>query len=140
MKRSTIFSRFRCKPEQIPQGSFLLRCERFPADASLELVLDRDLVTSLVCACGESKPIHRARAAVKLSEAVCPACQQTMMPQMQHAIAPGSELASQLLYQLGVPEYDIVRVTDGNQELYFALDGDRDAVMMSSSVPLAADR
>ena len=113
--------------------------ERFSAEASLELVLDRDLVTSLVCACGQSKPIHRARAAVKLSEAACPACQQTMMPQMQHTVTPDSELASQPLYQLGVPAYDIVRVTDGSQELYFALDGDRDAVMTKSTVPLATD-
>lgn len=103
--------------------------ERFPGEASLELVLDRDLVISLVCGCGEEKPIHRARAAVKLSEAACPACGETMHPHMQHVITPGSALAGQTLRSLGVPPYDIVRVSDGETEHYFALDGDRETTM-----------
>jgi molybdopterin/thiamine biosynthesis adenylyltransferase len=103
--------------------------ERFPGEASLELVLDRDLVVALTCGCGEVKPIHRARAAVKLSEATCPKCGETMHPQMQHTIAAGADLASLPLRSLGVPPYDIVRVADGEREEYFALDGDRAEIM-----------
>lgn len=103
--------------------------ERFHPDASLELVLDRDLVMRLVCGCGQTKPIGRARAAVKLSEAACPACGETMHPHMQHVIAADAELATHTLSSLGVPPYDIVRVSDSVTEKYFALDGDRETIM-----------
>lgn len=99
--------------------------ERFPGEASLELVLDRDLVTALVCGCGQQKAINRARAAVKLSEATCPACGETMQPEMQHTVAAGSELANQPLRSLGVPPYDIVRVSDGEREAFVLLEGDQ---------------
>lgn len=103
--------------------------ERFSGESSLELVLDRDLVLALDCACGATKPIGRARAAVKMSEAKCPSCGETMHPRMQHVIAAGSELASRMLCELGVPPYDVVRISDGHSEAYFALDADRTAVM-----------
>jgi adenylyltransferase/sulfurtransferase len=106
--------------------------ERFPGESSLELSLDRDLVTSLLCGCGHEKPINRARAAVKLSEAKCEKCGETMKPQMTHMIAAGSSLASQTLNSLGVPAYDIVRVGDGTNEVHVLLEGDANVTQMRS--------
>jgi hypothetical protein len=103
--------------------------ERFAPESRLELVLDRDLVITLDCGCGHSRPIHRARAAVKLSEAACEKCGETMHPKMEHVVAEDSPLASETLSTLGVPAYDIVRVGDGGQEVYVALEGDRVSLM-----------
>jgi molybdopterin-synthase adenylyltransferase len=103
--------------------------ERFAPGASLELVLDRDLVMALTCACGHEQQVHRAQAAVKLSEAVCPACGAQMRPQLESAVDAASALAARRLEELGVPPYDIVRVSDGAVERHFLLAGDGPAVL-----------
>ncbi len=94
----------------------------------LELVLDRDLVISLKCGCGEERSILRPRAVVKLSEAKC-GCGETMHPVLEHVIVEGTPLASKTLQELGVPKYDIVRVSDGLKEGAYLLEVDRQKVM-----------
>jgi adenylyltransferase/sulfurtransferase len=45
------------------------------------LALERDVVTAVSCpTCGWTKPIHRARTAVKTSEAMCPNCREPARP------------------------------------------------------------
>jgi molybdopterin-synthase adenylyltransferase len=101
------------------------------AEGPLTLHLDRDLVLSVHCeTCQTSRRIMRPQQAVGAKEAVCRECGGTARPEMTHAIESGSEHASQRLGELGIPRYDIVRVSDAAEaEQFFLLAGDRDAVM-----------
>ncbi|MBC7854467.1 MAG: ThiF family adenylyltransferase [Pirellulaceae bacterium] len=100
-----------------------------PTEFSLHL--DRDLVLSVHCeSCKNSRRIFRPQQAVGAKEAICRECGGTARPEMTHAIESGSEHASQRLCDLGIPRYDIVRVSDSAEaEQFFLLAGDRNAVM-----------
>ena len=95
-------------------------------EGPLTISLERDLVVSLECAkCATSRRVMRARQAVAMSEAACAQCGELARPEMAHNIAEDSELAGQKLSDLGVPPFDIVRVTTGGSEAVFRLAGDR---------------
>ena len=109
-------------------GSDLLKAARGHLDGEGPLVisLERDLVVSLECAgCGTSRRTMRPRQAVAMTEANCPKCGQLSRPEMVHIIDENSELAGEKLADLGVPPYDIVRLTAGQTEGVFKLAGDR---------------
>lgn len=96
------------------------------AQAELVLHLDRDLVVSVHCApCDLSRPIMRPQQAVGMKDALCEKCGGLTKPLLEHEVAQSSPLAAQTLNSLGIPAYDIVRVTDGEQEECFLLGGDR---------------
>ncbi|MEX2175063.1 MAG: ThiF family adenylyltransferase [Pirellulaceae bacterium] len=95
----------------------------------LTLSLDRDLVVSLDCACGQSRSVLKPQQLVGAHDAPCPACGQTTKPRLEHSIDAGSELAAHKLSTLGIPPYDIVRVGDDQKEGVFLLAGDRAGVM-----------
>jgi molybdopterin/thiamine biosynthesis adenylyltransferase len=89
----------------------------------LTLALDRDLVVSLDCACGNSRRIMQPQQLVGAGEAKCPDCGQAAKPQLEHSIDSGTPLSGEKLAALGIPPYDIVRVSDGEKELVFLLSG-----------------
>ena len=97
-------------------------------DGPLTIWLERDLVVSIDCAaCGTSRRVMRPRQAVAMAEATCPQCGELAQPEMVHTIAEGSPLAGEKLIDLGIPVYDIVRITSGGAEGVFQLAGDRQA-------------
>lgn len=116
---------------------FAAAAEHFPTQARsasegmprLTLSLDRDLVVSLDCACGESRRILRPQQLVGADEAKCPKCDGTAKPNLQHSIDAGTPLAAEKLAALGIPPYDIIRAADDQQEHVFLLAGDRREVM-----------
>jgi adenylyltransferase/sulfurtransferase len=113
--------------------------EHIPGDGPLTIALERDLVVSIDCpACETSRPVLRPRQAVSVSEVKCHECGELARPTLVHAIEQNTPLAREQLVHLGIPRYDIVRVTSDVDEGVFLLDGDRDAVMCkkSSSEPL----
>lgn len=101
----------------------------FGGKKELTLSLDRDLVVSLDCACGESRRVLRPQQLVGADEAKCPKCDGTAKPNLEHSIDAGTPLAKEKLSALGIPPYDIVRVADNQQEHVFLLAGDRAGVM-----------
>ena len=103
--------------------------QHFEGDAPLNLVLDRDLVTSLECSCGHRAEVMKASQLVGMSEAKCPDCGETTRPNIEHVVASDGELAAEKLATLGIPPYDIVRVASETSEQFFQLSGDRDEVM-----------
>jgi molybdopterin/thiamine biosynthesis adenylyltransferase len=88
------------------------------------LQLDRDLVIALHCECGQSRPVMRPQQLVGAKEAVCPACDRLARPEMTHTIAEGSPWAKEKLANLGIPAYDIVRITSGDEQRMFLLAAD----------------
>jgi adenylyltransferase/sulfurtransferase len=104
--------------------------ERHGATGDVALVLDRDLVVSLRCEkCDTAQPVLRALQLVSIGEAKCPRCGETARPDLEHTLTPDSPLARERLATLGVPPYDIVRLTTADQEHVFLLAADRQRVM-----------
>ena len=95
-------------------------------EGPLTLALDRDLVVSIDCPrCSRSIEILRARTKVKMSDAICPTCQEPGRPEIVNAIDEDSPLAMLSMAKLGIPPYDIVRVDGPDASGFFLLGGDR---------------
>lgn len=87
-----------------------------------QLLLDRDLVTELHCAaCNQGQPVMRPRCSVTAGDSVCPQCAGLMVPQMQHVIDVDSPLAELPLVRLGVPDQEILHLTDGGNPVFVQL-------------------
>lgn len=99
-------------------------------DPSIALQLDRDLVKSVRCGrCGRSTAIMQPLPLVGMKQAVCPDCGETAAPEISHVIEPDGEFADEPLSRLGVPPYDIVRITSEQEERTYLLADDRESVM-----------
>ena len=66
----------------------------------------------------------RARESVGMHEAHCPACGELAQPEMVHTVPENSPLAEEKLKDLGIPDYDIVRVCRNDEECFLLLAGD----------------
>jgi adenylyltransferase/sulfurtransferase len=95
----------------------------------LRLTLDRDLVLAVICdSCGLTQTVMQPLPLVGQSQGICPQCRQMGRPQLAHEVQTGSQLAKRKLTELGVPPYDLVRVTQGDNEYIVLLAGDRQHV------------
>jgi molybdopterin-synthase adenylyltransferase len=113
--------------EHSAQDLFSMARPHFSTSDALELSFERDLVVSLDCAhCGTSKRIMKAQQLVRQTEAQC-TCGQLSLPLFANGVAEGEHLANEKLATLGIPPFDIVRVTCGSRERMFLLDNDRAA-------------
>jgi hypothetical protein len=65
---------------------------------------------------------------VGMSQAVCPECKQPQRPQLCHEVTLEDGLADRKLSELGIPPYDIVRVSTSEGEQVYLLAGDREGV------------
>jgi molybdopterin/thiamine biosynthesis adenylyltransferase len=103
--------------------------EHMAGEGPLTISLERDLVVSIDCpACGSSRRVMRPRQLVGVSEINCRECGELGRPTLVHAVEQGTPLAEEKLIDLGIPRYDIVRVTSKSEEGVFLLAGDRDGV------------
>jgi adenylyltransferase/sulfurtransferase len=110
---------------------FAAAAAQFGGSKQLTLGLDRDLVVSLDCACGNSRRVMQPQQLVGAGDAKCPACGQAAKPVLEHSIDAGTPLAQEKLRALGIPPLDIVRVADDQSEQVFILQGDRTSVLSS---------
>ena len=103
---------------------FAAAAGHFAGATQLTLALDRDLIVSLDCPCGNSRRVMQPQQLVGAGEAKCPSCGQAAKPQLEHSIDSGTPLAGETLAALGIPPYDIVRVSGGEAEQVFLLTGE----------------
>ncbi|MHC4178357.1 MAG: HesA/MoeB/ThiF family protein [Planctomycetota bacterium] len=109
--------------------------DRVAGNGPLTIALERDLVVSIECAaCGHSRRVMRPRQAVAMDEATCAECGELARPEMVHTVEENSPLAGERLIDLGIPVYDIVRITCGEAEGVFKLAGDRRAAIEDDGV------
>jgi molybdopterin/thiamine biosynthesis adenylyltransferase len=99
--------------------------EHSKTSGPLRLELERDLVVSLVNAGGEHRRVMRSLQNVGMREATDPATGETLRPHLEHAVPENSPLADELLSDLGIPAYDILRVNSASGEQVYLLAGDR---------------
>ena len=89
--------------------------------SELCLQLDRDFLTDMECrSCGSKKTIDQPLCKVGASEGICSDCGEPLNPKTTCEIQAGTELATRKLKDLGVPSYDIVKVSTG-ESVYFVL-------------------
>ena len=93
------------------------------------VLLDRELVTELACACGERREVMRPLAAVTQRDGRCARCGGGMKPAMLHAVERGGPLAKRTLRELGVPSFDVVKVATADGGVYARLAKDRAEAM-----------
>ena len=109
---------------------FELVRDQIDGDGELTISLERDLVVSIECAaCGSSRRVMKPRQVVAMGEATCRECGELARPEMVHVVEQGSPLADERLTDLGIPAYDVVRITCGEEEGAFKLSGDREAAI-----------
>lgn len=96
--------------------------------SSYRLILDRDFLIQLNCrTCDRQKPINQPMCKVGSSEGVCD-CGQPLQPETTCEIDGQSALVDRLLGDLGVPNYDIVKVVEGDANFFVLLSADAKAV------------
>jgi molybdopterin-synthase adenylyltransferase len=100
------------------------------AQGAARLLLDRDLVVALRCEpCNLTHAVVKPVLHVGTNDGRCPQCQRPARPDFEHEVPQGSPLAGEKLRVLGVPAYDIVRVTVGTEARAFLLGADRGRVL-----------
>ncbi len=88
------------------------------------LLLDRDFVTEVECAaCQTSREIHMPRPLVSMEEAICDQCEQPMVPKMIHMVDVDGPLAEWPLAKIGVPDQDVLQLTNDDQVHFIQLAG-----------------
>ena len=91
-----------------------------------QLQLDRDYLIDLVCrSCDYRKPINLPLCKVGSSQGICERCQQPFQPDSICEIEATHHLATQTLETLGIPPYDILKLSHEDEEFYFLLNADR---------------
>ncbi len=90
------------------------------------LVLDRDFLVNLVCrTCDRQVEVNQPRCVVDSSQGICSKCDLPMAPETISSIEPNSPLFTRKLSELGVPDYDIVKVETDDDTSFVVLAGDR---------------
>lgn len=98
------------------------------------LQLDRDLLVGVRCpGCGFDKEIFRPVTQVGMEEARCPKCHEIGQTEIVYTVEPDDRFRKRTLIQLGVPPYDIVKLTYEAETRFFRLAGDRKRYSGSSS-------
>jgi molybdopterin/thiamine biosynthesis adenylyltransferase len=113
----------------VPFGSATPAADLIKALEGTSLLLDRDLLVALVCACGTKKPILRPLILVSQKEGMCPKCGQAMRPEIVHEVPLDSPPAREPLRSLGVPPFDIVKVKTPKGITFARLDADREKAL-----------
>ena len=96
-----------------------------PDLSDYRLILDRDFLIQLVCrSCDSNKPVNLPLCKVGSRDGICEKCSEPLQPETTCEIAFDSELSGQKLGDLGVPDYDIVKVTNDTETFFVLLKDD----------------
>ncbi len=112
-------------------GDLILALEK-ETDATFESIeLDRDLLISLQCrACDVTDPVGLPSSSVNMKRAICKTCNDVMTPNIMSRLSAdsrfnGQPVTSAKLSQMGIPDYDIVKVSTNQGVKFVLLAGDR---------------
>lgn len=99
------------------------------------LHLDRELLVDMRCpTCKVHKDVMKPVAKLTYKDGLCPKCHGVMLTERVHQVEAGSALAKRTLAELGVPAFDIVKVSGGDEVVWARLAGDRAEVMKFEGV------
>lgn len=96
----------------------------------LKLHLDRDLLVNLVCPrCDIKKEVLSPVQRVSLEEGKCEECGEVCQTDIVYDIGLEDRFRTKTLDQLGIPTFDIVKITGDKGVGFFRLDGDRERAL-----------
>jgi len=96
-----------------------------PNSESWQILLDRDFLISLNCrTCGIERPEEIPLSRVTAKNGVCHQCGELCRPLTTGEIGCNSNLATKTLFELGIPEYDIIKISDGRETVFVKLQND----------------
>ena len=88
--------------------------------------LDRDFLVSLDCRnCNRRIDVNRPRSAVAMHQAICETCGEMMAVESIHSISPTVD-RGRTLREVGVPDYDIIKVHTDRQTRWVQLEREDD--------------
>jgi len=89
------------------------------------LELRSDIVVSRQCKCGFTDEPLQPLLRLPQGAGVCPKCGKKLYLDSTHSVRADSPLVSHLLFEIGVPKYDIIRFRRGTHYWDVLTDGDR---------------
>jgi molybdopterin/thiamine biosynthesis adenylyltransferase/DNA-directed RNA polymerase subunit RPC12/RpoP len=93
------------------------------------LSFDREMIVALRCIhCGTEVPHLNLLDRISPEEAACPGCGADRFPVAAYECSGTEPWADRLVREAGFPPWDIFPVTDGAQQVYLELTGDREGV------------
>lgn len=103
------------------QSSLSEVCESLQVE-NATMILDRDFLVRLNCrTCESHKQVDRPLCLVGSSEGVCESCQQPLQPETISEVALDSEFAKRSLSELGIPDWDIIKVRSESETRFIQL-------------------
>ena len=95
-------------------------------EQKFSLLMDRDFLVGFECrSCNVDLAINLPRCQVSAKQSLCEECGQAMQQHSVCEVESASDLKDRKLAELGVPKYDVVKVSDGVVEFFVQLDADR---------------
>lgn len=94
------------------------------------LHFERDLLVDLYCpACDLRREVLRPLHSVKFEEGHCAGCGEVCQTEIIHELSSESPFGGKSLKDMGIPPYEIVRVSSKDDTRFYRLAGDREAVL-----------
>lgn len=94
--------------------------------ADFRLDLDRDLVVALECpGCKDRHEIFKPISLVSQDQSICSKCGEPMKPELVHAVEQNEDWIDRKLSEIGIPMYDIIKISGQDSEIHVVLNGDR---------------
>ncbi|MCU6735385.1 HesA/MoeB/ThiF family protein [Diplocloster agilis] len=96
------------------------------AEMGIEAVvdLDRDIVTSAVCSCGEKKDLYSPLHKLRGPDITCNKCGKTMNFNSLHSLNGTEDFLDKTLFDIGIPPLHIVAGRNGRIMKYFEFSAD----------------
>ncbi|PKL46309.1 MAG: molybdopterin biosynthesis protein MoeB [Candidatus Riflebacteria bacterium HGW-Riflebacteria-2] len=92
--------------------------------------LRHEVLTGFSCSeCGVDVEYHSSLGRVSDADAVCPDCGKQRFPIMSHQFDGSEPWPDMTLAKFGIPDFDVFIGSDGERQIYYLLNGDRQRIL-----------
>lgn len=93
------------------------------------LEFDRDIATTAVCTCGQSKEIFNLVNKLRNKDIVCEKCGKTMRFEVVHTIYGNEDFLDKKLFDIGIPLFHIISARRGLDYIHYELSHDKNEIL-----------
>lgn len=86
--------------------------------------LDREIITTAHCSCGNNKEIFMPAHKVKRNDIICSKCENTMTFDTVHNIYGNEDFLNKTFYEIGIPQLHIISARNGYNMKYYEFSSD----------------
>lgn len=109
-------------------GDILKQAKKDLGDNAI-LEFDRDIATTAVCTCGQSKEIFNVVNKLKNKDIVCEKCGKTMRFEAVHTIYGNEDFLDKKLFDIGIPLFHIISARSGLDYIHYELSHDKNEIL-----------